>query len=258
MKISFAICTKNEGEYINQLLSRLAKHIQYDRSGTEFDIIILDDYSTDPATIDILDFFGTESLIKIKLYHHALQNDFASHKNYLIEKCLENSNTPDHFILQLDADEFVEDAFLNALPNVLIENPEVDAYWIPRVNTVDGLEHKHIAQYLWTIDKIEDRRRIKVLDKTSDEYKVLKNLEYIIEEDGDAVTFYEPIICWPDYQMRFFRANTSIYWTKKVHERLVGFTKFSFFPKDPQYAIQHYKTIQRQIKQNTFYSQISK
>ena len=56
MKISYAILTHNEGEYINKLLTFLV-----DNKRKEDEIVIVDDNSTDEATIEVLEKFKRDS-----------------------------------------------------------------------------------------------------------------------------------------------------------------------------------------------------
>jgi hypothetical protein len=64
---------------------------------------------------------------------------------------------------------------------------------------------------------------------------------------------FGPVVNWPDPQMRFYRNVSKIKWERKVHERLAGFEKYSQFPFEPEYAIRHFKTIDRQEVQNNYY-----
>jgi glycosyltransferase involved in cell wall biosynthesis len=247
MKISFAICTHNEGYYISSLLHRIISFIDFDvASGVEYEIVVVDDFSTDPDTLDILSSLED----RIKLFKHELNKDYASHKNFL------NSCCSGDWILNLDADEFVTDDFLAFIPHLIDMNPDIDAYWVPRINTVDGLTIKHLQKWGWTLTKFEEHRRIKVIDPESAEYQLLRGFDFVISEEDGVVTYYEPIIAWPDYQMRLYRNNKNIKWIKPVHEQIVGYERFGMLPQDPDLAIRHYKDIERQTKQNEFYETI--
>lgn len=69
------------------------------------------------------------------------------------------------------------------------------------------------------------------------------------------IKYYEPIINKPDYQGRIFKKGLS--WSGKVHERITGAKFYSLLPfEDELYCIQHNKTIDRQEKQNNFYTTI--
>lgn len=249
MKISFAICTHNEGHYIRTLLTRLTEFIRADKpSGIEYEIVVVDDFSDDLETVQtFLDFKE-----HITLKHHLLSKDFATHKNYM------NSLCTGDWIINLDADEWLTDDFMGYISMIIEANPDIEAYWIPRVNTVEGLTLRHLQRWNWMISKLDRYRKIRVMDSTSDEYKLLKDFDHIISDEDGVVTYYEPIVAWPDFQMRVYKnVPDRIVWTKPVHERLVGFTRYGMLPQDPVLAIQHFKDISRQEQQNSFYETIT-
>ena len=64
-------------------------------------------------------------------------------------------------------------------------------------------------------------------------------------------------INFPDYQWRIYRNYRSIQWINKVHERLVGFKAITCLPANERFALNHKKTISRQVKQNLFYEQLT-
>lgn len=255
MKISFAICTHNEKHYIERLLYKLIDFVSAESptSDTEYEIIVVDDYS-DVDTVNILEKYSSN----ITVVKHALNKHYANHKNFM------NSYCTGDWIFNLDADEFVSEDFLIFIPQLIDMNPDIDAFWIPRVNTVDGLTIRHLQKWGWTLSKFEDYRRIKILNRTSDEYVLLKGFDFIISEelsgidDDIIVTYYEPIIAWPDFQMRLYKNSPKIHWVNAVHEKLIGFNKCGMLPQDEQLAIQHFKDIDRQEQQNSFYETLSR
>lgn len=137
MKISYAILTHNEGEYIQKLIPFLLANKR-----EEDEIVIVDDFSNDQLTIDILEKYKSE----IVLDYREFDGD-ATQKNYLNSKC-----TGD-YILQLDADEIVAEEFLQILPTILENNQEVDLFIMPRINTVKGLTDEWIKKWRWTINE---------------------------------------------------------------------------------------------------------
>lgn len=137
MKISYAILTHNEGEYIAELLALL---LTYKRDIDE--IVIVDDYSDDERTKSILNDF--KDLITID--YRTFDGDHTQ-KNYLNSKC-----TGD-YILQLDADELVKPEFLEMLPALLEENNEIDLFIMPRINTVKGLTQEWIDKWRWNVNE---------------------------------------------------------------------------------------------------------
>lgn len=124
------------------------------------------------------------------------------------------------FIFQIDADELPNKTLISELPNIVNANPTVDAMLVPRVNTVEGIDQDHMQQWGWNVN-----------------------------ERG--------WINWPDYQWRIYRNDDSITWKNKVHEVLQGFQNYATLPMEEEYSLYHPKTIDRQIKQNNFYKELS-
>jgi glycosyltransferase involved in cell wall biosynthesis len=137
MKISYAILTHNEGEYIAELLTLLTT---YKRDVDE--IVIVDDHSNDEKTKFILNDFKD----LIKLEYRTFDGDHTQ-KNYL------NSLCTGDYILQLDADELVKPEFIEILPQLLEDNNEIDLFIMPRINTVEGLTPEYIAKWRWNVNE---------------------------------------------------------------------------------------------------------
>ena len=130
MKISYGITVHNETEELNQLLEILVESID-----SEDEIIIVDDYSNE-ETQNVIKKYDT------KHYQRKLGGDFASHKNFVIEKC-----TGD-YIFHLDADEYPNVILIQQLKQILEIN-QVDLIWVPRINTVDGITQGHMTSWGW-------------------------------------------------------------------------------------------------------------
>jgi glycosyltransferase involved in cell wall biosynthesis len=203
MKISYAVLTHNEGEYIEQILKFLS-----DNKGLDDEIVVVDDYSSDPLSKGILEEYQDMGLIK--LVKRELNNDFAGQKNYLTSLC-----TGD-YIFQIDADELPSTFLMHNLSTILESNPELEVYLVPRINTVEGLTPEHIAKWNWNVN-----------------------------EQG--------WVNFPDYQWRIYKNDPKIKWVNKVHEKLDGFSTYNGFPTDAEYCLRHFKTIDRQERQNEFY-----
>ena len=137
MKISYAILTHNEGEYIEKLLKFLVENIRQ-----EDEIVVVDDYSKDEKTVKVLEKFKKH----ITLYQREFDGD-ATQKNYLNTKC-----TGD-YILQLDADELFKKEFIKLLPSILESNKEIELFYVPRINTVKGLTQEHIDKWRWNVNE---------------------------------------------------------------------------------------------------------
>ena len=139
--ISFAITTKNEGEYIQNLLSQLVPFCEQ----TKDEIVVVDDYSTDEFTVALLDAYATGG--EIKLIKHALNNNFAEHKNFLTQQCSGD------YIFQVDADETLHTNLLTYIHDLIEHNPQIDLFAIPRVNVVTGLTDEDIVKWGWQVNE---------------------------------------------------------------------------------------------------------
>jgi glycosyltransferase involved in cell wall biosynthesis len=139
--ISFAITTHNEGEYIRELLDQLVPHCE--QTGDE--IVVVDDNSTDVFTANLLYDYADKD--KIELYQHELNNDFATHKNFLNSKCT------GEYIFQVDADEKFHDNLLTYLHDIVDNNKNIDLFLIPRVNIVNGLTEEDIRRWGWRVNE---------------------------------------------------------------------------------------------------------
>ena len=209
MKISYAVPVCNELVELERLLGQLVK---YKREQDE--IVIL--FDSENGTKEVEDFLRAKSVNNpdFQWYSNPLKKDFAQQKNYLTKMC-----TGD-WVFLIDADEYPDDYIFNGLPWIINENPEVEAYWVSRINTVDGLTSEHVRKWGWTVD------------------------------NRGWVNF-------PDKQMRIYKNDPErIKWTRPVHEQLVGYKKYASLPGNEEYCLHHPKDIKRQEKQNSFYEEI--
>ena len=206
MKISYSILTHNEDESLQTLLEFLVKH-----KDEEDEIEILDDFSDNPKTIEILDVMT--SMYEMTYEQRHLLKDYAGQKNFLKNMCVGD------YIFNLDADELPHKQLIKNIKPILESNPTIDLYWVPRVNTVDGITQEHINKWGWRVD------------------------------DNGWVNF-------PDYQGRIWRNRPNILWKNKVHEVLIGYQEHTYLPAEEQFSFYHPKTIDRQEKQNKFYDTI--
>ena len=206
MKISYSILTHNETDSLLKLLEFLVKH-----KDSDDEIVILDDYSDNEKTKEILDTMC--SIHEIKFEQRHLLKDYAGQKNYLTRMCSGD------YIINIDADEMPNKWLIQNIKEIIKSNPSIDLYWVPRVNTVDGLTQNHINKWKWNVN-----------------------------EQG--------WVNWPDYQGRIWRNRSNILWKNPVHEVLIGFKEYTFLPKEEQFCFYHPKDIDRQEKQNEFYEGI--
>jgi glycosyltransferase involved in cell wall biosynthesis len=205
--ISYAITVCNELEEITKLLNFLQLHIR-----KEDEIVI--QYDESSVTDDVKEYI---TLMGSMHKNHIvvgfpLNKDFATFKNNLKSHCTKD------YIFQVDADEIPHEYLVEYLGEVLETNP-VDIVFVPRVNTVEGLEQSHIDKWKWNVN------------------------------DKGWVNF-------PDYQTRIYKNTEDVTWMNKVHERITGYDTFSNFPAEEQWSLYHHKQIDRQEKQNKFYETI--
>jgi glycosyltransferase involved in cell wall biosynthesis len=249
MRISYCITVCNELTEIVRLFNKLIQSIR-----TEDDIIIQYDDTT--VTTEVLDFLKvTESLHKDKVtvISKGLNGDFGSFKSNL------KLHAKGDWIFSIDADEYPHPYLIQLLPKLLEENGEVDMLFVPRVNTVDGIGLSHINRYKWSVSKLESQTDKKVINTDNEEYGLLKKHNLIIsqnDEDGE-VTYYKPIINYPDYQTRLYKNTEDIEWFGKVHEKITGYSTFTVLPAEEQYSLYHPKEIERQVSQNAFYNTLT-
>jgi hypothetical protein len=203
MKISYAITVCNELKEIQQLVGFLLTHKQ-----NEDEIVILMDHNGTGEVWSYL--LKIESKLGV-LNRIPFDKDFSKFKNHL------NSLCSGDYIFNIDADEIPSESLINNIHELIELNPEIKAYALPRVNTVEGLTQKHIQKWGWRID---DKKRIN----------------------------------YPDFQVRIYKNIPEICWEGKVHETLNIRDKAVSLPIETQdWALHHPKTIERQEKQNNYY-----
>jgi hypothetical protein len=61
-------------------------------------------------------------------------------------------------------------------------NPDVDLFFLPRINTVEGLTQEHIDKWGWRVTIFENQINEKIIDTESEEYKFLNDNGFIIDE----------------------------------------------------------------------------
>ena len=137
MKISYAILTHNEGEYIKKLIPFLIENKR-----KEDEIVVVDDFSTEKLTLDILKKYKDS----IKIYYREFDGDHTQ-KNFLNSKCSGD------WIFQLDADEIVDKSFMEFLPELLKSNSNVELFYCPRINTVSNLTPEYVEKWKWNINE---------------------------------------------------------------------------------------------------------
>ena len=203
MKISYAVTVVDEHIEIQRLINFLLKHKR-----TEDEIVVLFDESKNCNAVE--EYLRSHSVNDEFSWHGGqFKGHFADWKNHL------NSLCNGDWIIQLDADEIPSNHFMESIHKIIEINPEVDLYFVPRENFVEGITQEHISKWGWRLD---EKNRIN----------------------------------YPDAQMRVYRNTNDIKWVNKVHEVIDGYKTLALLPES--LCLYHYKTISRQEKQNSYYN----
>ena len=208
MKISYGITVHNEADEIKKLLGILLSTVSDDD-----DVVVCVDGDDDAVRFQ-LDTFSkkfSDDCKNMKVYQRKLDGDFSAQKNSVIE------NSTGDYIFHIDADEYPNEILLQQLKDIIELNDGVDLIWIPRVNTIEGMEQKHIDRWGWNVS------------------------------DKGWVNY-------PDYQARVFRRDESIRWTRPLHEYIKGCKTYAHLPPHEELSLYHPKRIEKQEKQNIFYN----
>jgi hypothetical protein len=208
VNVTYAITVCNEINEITRLVNFLHPRIQSDDE-------ILIQYDEGGVTTQVMDYLTIISELhpNINVIGFPLNKDFASYKNNL------KNHAKGIFIFQIDADEIPSEYLVENIHDFLEANLDIDLYFVPRVNTVDGLTDTHIKKWRWNVN-----------------------------ENG--------WVNWPDVQTRIYRRTSEIEWVGKVHERIKGYNTMTYLPFEENFALYHPKDIERQEKQNQLYDTI--
>jgi len=203
MKLVYGITVSTEEKEVLRL-------IKYLKDNTKNDIVVQYDESKDNS--DLIDKIKK---FDVTLTSYVFDGDFSNFKNNLNLTCEEKCKAD--YIFQLDADEMISDYLVNNIDSIIEENPQVELFYLPRINTVEGITMEHINKWKWNLDK-------------------------------------QGRINFPDYQGRIYKSN--LQWSGNVHERIVGVKNYSLFPLEEEFCIIHNKTIKKQEEQNELYSSL--
>jgi len=121
------------------------------------------------------------------------------------------------WIFQIDADEIPHMDLIEYLPEIIISNPDNEVIRVPRVNKVHGLTEEYEKKWGW---RVNDKGWVN----------------------------------WPDFQWRIYKNHPKIKWVNRVHEVLEGYSTYSNLHEEECFALYHPKDIERQVKQNNYYS----
>ena len=141
IKISYAITVCDELKEI----SRLIKFLINNKQPQDEICVLLDKPKASQELLDLL--YRYSSADHITLKESVFQGHFADWKNELTRMC-----TGD-YIFNIDADEIPDEYLIENLYNLLEQNPTVDMFIVPRINTVKGLTQEHIQKWGWNVDE---------------------------------------------------------------------------------------------------------
>lgn len=205
MKISYAITVCNEFIEIQRLIDFLVKNKR-----PKDEIVVLYDIKNGHKGIE--QFLRAKSINgEFAWIPDEFNGHFADWKNKL------NSFCSGDYIFQIDADETLSIEGLELIPQIIENNPTVEVYRVPRINTVEGLTQEHIQRWNWNVN-----------------------------EKG--------WVNFPDLQWRIYKNDPKIRWKNKVHEVLEGYDRYSELPRNETLCLIHKKTIEKQEKQNNYYN----
>ena len=205
INVTYGITVHNE---LNELI-KLLNFLQ-PRLGEDDEILI--QYDESSVTDEVLNYINVlEGLHENhRVIGFPLEGDFASFKNNL------KNHSKGIYIFQIDADEIPNEFLVENIHELLEANKEVDLFFIPRINIVEGITDEHIKRWGWKVN-----------------------------EKG--------WINFPDAQTRLYRRTSEIEWEGKVHERIKGYNTMTVFPLEERFCLYHHKEIERQERQNDFY-----
>ena len=207
MRLSYGITVFNEAKELKRLLELLINNID-----DEDEVVVCVDGDDDAVRFE-LDVYAKkfyDFYKPLKVYHRELNKDFSAQKNSIIE------NSTGDFIFHIDADEYPNNTLLEQIKDILKIN-EVELLWIPRVNTIEGMEQKHIDKWGWRISE-------------------------------------KKWVNYPDYQARVFANKKEIRWERPLHEVIRGYQTYSHLPPFEELSLYPPKTIEKQENQNLFYN----
>lgn len=199
--VSYGITVNDEAKELKKLLDILLPLID----GNDEVIVLQDVTNKNQEVTELLAHY--DRIIKLEA---RLDGDFATFKNRLIEsaKC--------QYLFQIDADEYPTEHFIKTLKSYLKKEKSVEIFYVPRINTVEGITEEYVQQMGWNMNN-------------------------------------EGYINFPDYQPRIIKNNKKILWKNKVHEVLYGNKNFTEIPAKYELSLVHKKNFEKQKKQNNFY-----
>tara|TARA_R100000005_G_C4996397_1_gene203237 strand:- start:1162 stop:1785 length:624 start_codon:yes stop_codon:yes gene_type:complete len=195
------ILCKNENESLQKLLEQITKF----KAPQDKIYVVRDKNGTNSKTKYIIESYKAA----IIAYERPVDRAIHDQKNWLAKQ----SNTD--YLFYLDADELLDERFY-MIVHQLVEENDVDVFFLPRTNIVLGLTEQYRASRGW---KLDEKGRVN----------------------------------WPDVQDRLFRNKKGIHFNPIPHGRLIGHDTFSMLPEEELYAIYHEKSMEKQKSDNEWH-----
>ena len=136
--------------------------------------------------------------------------------NFSSHRNYHNSLCTGDYIFVIDADEIPMETLVRNVKKMITETKS-ELIYVPRLNICPGYKEK------WNKEKHG----------------------FNINENG--------WINWPDHQGRIYKNSSQIEWTNGVHETVTGAEGVVALQPNPQLALWHVKTVERQDMQHDFY-----
>ena len=141
VNVTYGITVCNEINEITTLVNFLHPRIQSDDE-------ILIQYDEGGVTDDVMGYLRiiNDLHTNVNVIGFPLNKDFASYKNNL------KNHAKGIFIFQIDADEVPNEYLITNMHDLLESNKDIDLFFVPRVNTVEGLTDEHIKKWGWNVN----------------------------------------------------------------------------------------------------------
>lgn len=203
--ISAIVLTKNEEGNIKECLESLKWCDE---------IVVIDDYSED-RTVEMVKKHGAE------VYKRALNNDFASQRNFGLEKA------KGEWVLFVDADERVSEALAREVSSIVNrESSMYQGFYLKRRDFMWGKELRH--------GEVGDIRLLRLGRKGAGLWK--RAVHEVWDIKGPLSTLKNPLIHYPHQTLREFL--TDIDWMSTLHAeenrkegKKSNLFKIVFFPR---------------------------
>lgn len=188
LKVSYSILTHNETKTLDELLDFLLKN-----KDLEDEIILVDDFSNNNETLDILDKASKKG---VKIYKKKLNFDFAEQRNYAKSLCTGN------YIFTIDADETPSLFLIQNLKKILQSKSE--GYLVPRIHIIDGFgkDHPGVNEkgwYAWPDNQLriyKNTELIRWVNPVHESVYYCKTIEKLPENENYALTERKPASAW--------------------------------------------------------------